>query len=351
MIRIGAPSLDASADLHRRPCVRSTIDGVPRHRGVSSLAEIERVLHRARGMRVGNVERGEIVPVVLDLGTRSDRETQIGEDLGELVHHLADRVDRAWRGGVDAGSVRSSVSLASCRSSATVRARPCARRAPSEMRLAQPVDARPFDLALLRGHPAQRLHQLVEPALLAQQPRSDRLDPASASSAPPPRDRVSACAVAWFRYRRWSYRGLASRMSDKEKGRRCHHRRPDFLSRVPRRPGGERAFACCDDRGKGRASCIAMSARTFRSSSTPGELQPVHELRIGQTFGPDAGVDALDPQAAEGALLNLAVAIRVLAGLFDRLPRDANGVLATTAIALGLVQDAACAWRGWLRRV
>src|SRR4051812_37902056 len=70
-----------------------------------------------------------------------------------------------------------------------------------------------------------------------------------------------------------------------------------------------------------------------------GELQPVHELRIGQAFGADAGVDALDPQSPEAALLNLAVAIGVLAGLFDGLTRDANRVLATAIIALRLIQN------------
>jgi hypothetical protein len=42
---------------------------------------------------------------------------------------------------------------------------------------------------------------------------------------------------------------------------------------------------------------------------------------------------------SERALFDLAVAICVLAGLLDRLPRDADGVLATTAIALGLFEE------------
>ncbi len=35
------------------------------------------------------------MPVVLDLRPLGDGEAQVGENLGELVHHLADRVDRA----------------------------------------------------------------------------------------------------------------------------------------------------------------------------------------------------------------------------------------------------------------
>jgi hypothetical protein len=36
-----------------------------------------------------------------------------------------------------------------------------------------------------------------------------------------------------------------------------------------------------------------------------GQLDAVHELRIGQAFDADSRVDALDPQRAEGALLNV----------------------------------------------
>src|SRR3569623_1011405 len=102
---------------------------------------------------------------------------------------------------------------------------------------------------------------------------------------------------------------------------------------------GQRRLRLCDDGAKrgffvhrdvGENLAVELDAR---------ELEPVHELRIGQAFGADAGVDALDPQAPEGPLLHLAVAIGVLAGRFDRLPRDADGVLATTPVALGLFQD------------
>ena len=68
-----------------------------------------------------------------------------------------------------------------------------------------------------------------------------------------------------------------------------------------------------------------------------GLVQAVDEAAVGEAFFTHGGVDALDPQGAEVALLNLAVAIGVLAGLLDRLARDANRILATAAIALRLV--------------
>src|SRR5437868_5499452 len=71
-----------------------------------------------------------------------------------------------------------------------------------------------------------------------------------------------------------------------------------------------------------------------------GEVQRVDELAVGQPLGADRGVDALDPQSAEAALLHLAVAIGILPGLLDRLAGDADRVLAAAVIALRLVEDA-----------
>ena len=66
----------------------------------------------------------------------------------------------------------------------------------------------------------------------------------------------------------------------------------------------------------------------------PGQLQAVHERAIGHPFGADSGVDALNPQGTEAALLHLAIAIGVLSGLFDGLTGDADRVLTTAIIAL-----------------
>ena len=72
-------------------------------------------------------------------------------------------------------------------------------------------------------------------------------------------------------------------------------------------------------------SRIAMSDNTLRSRSRPGELDPVHELRIGQPVLAGAGVDPLDPQCAKIALFVAAVAIGVAQRLFNLFDRDAIG--------------------------
>ena len=54
------------------------------------------------GWSFGEVERGEIVVVGLDLGPLGDAEAELGEDLLDLVDHLGDRMDAA-EGGRAAG--------------------------------------------------------------------------------------------------------------------------------------------------------------------------------------------------------------------------------------------------------
>src|SRR5665648_13250 len=78
----------------------------------------------------------------------------------------------------------------------------------------------------------------------------------------------------------------------------------------------------------------------------PGLFQAVDQLAVSRAIGPRGGVDALDPQGAEGALPHLAVAIGVLAGLVDGLLGDADGILAAAVIPLGRLQHLAVAGMG-----
>ena len=70
-----------------------------------------------------------------------------------------------------------------------------------------------------------------------------------------------------------------------------------------------------------------------------GLRQAVDELRVGEAFGAGGGVDALDPQGAEVALLGAAVAVGVLPGAIHGGLGGADGVLAAAVEALGLLQD------------
>src|SRR5579885_810838 len=97
----------------------------------------------------------------------------------------------------------------------------------------------------------------------------------------------------------------------------------------------ERRFRRRDDLGK----CARLAHREVRQNLAvelhPGELEPVHELRIGQAVLARSGIDPLDPQAAKVALAVAAVAIGVAQRLLDPFERDAIGGAAAAAIALG----------------
>jgi hypothetical protein len=60
--------------------------------------EEEGVVHLARRMADGEVERGEIVVVGLDIRPFGDGKAHVAEDRGDLVDDLADRVDAAALG-------------------------------------------------------------------------------------------------------------------------------------------------------------------------------------------------------------------------------------------------------------
>src|SRR5271170_3339965 len=70
-----------------------------------------------------------------------------------------------------------------------------------------------------------------------------------------------------------------------------------------------------------------------------GQLQAVDELGIAQAMLAGAGIDALDPEGAEAALLVAPVAIGILQPLLDLLDRNPVAGMRATAIALGEVKD------------
>src|SRR5688500_17585385 len=118
-----------------------------------------------------------------------------------------------------------------------------------------------------------------------------------------------------------------------------NHPRPFSCRRAWPSGGWKRRLGLLDDRAERGALVHRQVGHDFPVKLDPGELGAVHELGIAEAFGAHRRVDPLDPQRAEAALLHLAVAVGVLPGLLDRLAGDADGVLAASAIALGLLED------------
>src|SRR5690606_5978276 len=132
--------------------------------------------------------------------------------------------------------------------------------------------------------------------------------------------------------RSWGEAGSSvSRQGDeKEKGRRCCHRRPLIWSLQVASDGlGQSRLRLRDDGGKRFTLVHCDVGQDLPIEFDTSQLEAMHELRIGQALCANARVDALDPKPTKRALLNLAITISVLACLFDGLARDADRVLAT----------------------
>ena len=70
-----------------------------------------------------------------------------------------------------------------------------------------------------------------------------------------------------------------------------------------------------------------------------GLLHPEHELGIGHAVLTHTGIDPLDPERAEIALLHPAIAVSVLQALLDPFLGNAENVVIPAPIALGGFQD------------
>src|SRR5690606_30953558 len=87
----------------------------------------------------------------------------------------------------------------------------------------------------------------------------------------------------------------------------------------------EGRFGLGDERGEGRRLGDREIGQHLAVDCHLSLAEAVDKSSVGQAVVADGGVDALDPQGAEVALLVAAVAIGVLAGLLDGLLGDADG--------------------------
>ena len=154
-------------------CVRSSLRS-PSGVGLQE----ERVVHLARRMAFGEVQRGEIVVVGLDVRTFGDREAHVAEDRGDLVDHLADRMDAAALGRRLAHRQRHVDRLGGePRGDRRVLAvRRWRAASASVTRFFSPLIAGPLVWRSSGDHRAQRLQQLGDRALLAERGDAHGLD-------------------------------------------------------------------------------------------------------------------------------------------------------------------------------
>jgi hypothetical protein len=141
----------------------------------AAIAEVERVVHRARRVVRREVERFEVVPVVLDFRTIGQVVAQAREDVGHALHGAADRVDAA-AAGVAPG--QGDVDRFACQARIELRVleRRLARRQGLPHGVAHAVDRLAGGLALLRRQRTERLELRGDAAALTQQRHAQRLE-------------------------------------------------------------------------------------------------------------------------------------------------------------------------------
>src|ERR1043166_2723251 len=103
--------------------------------------------------------------------------------------------------------------------------------------------------------------------------------------------------------------------------------------------GRERGLGLTDDGFERRRLANGEVGQHLAIDRDPGLAEAVDKSTVGEPERSHRGIEALDPQRAEGALFALAVAIGVLVGALDRLLGDADGVLAPAVVALRGLAD------------
>src|SRR5271167_4264802 len=103
--------------------------------------------------------------------------------------------------------------------------------------------------------------------------------------------------------------------------------------------GRERGLGLVDDRLERGWLVDGEIGQHLAVHDDPGFAEAGDKSAVGEPEAADGGVEALDPQSAEGALAPLAVAEGVLVRLLHRLLGDPDGVLAPAVIAFGGFED------------
>ena len=176
MMRIGGFWLSMVRICTGLVCVRSTLTRI-----VVAVARgafhVEGVVLLARGMLGRDVELGEVVVVGLDVRPLGDGKAHVAENLGDLVEHLADRMNAPILQWADAHGQRD-VGLLGCE---TRRERPALQLGLAPLqRLAdaglEAIDRLSERLALLGRQSAEPGHQLGHAPLLAEGGNAHALD-------------------------------------------------------------------------------------------------------------------------------------------------------------------------------
>ena len=240
--------------------------------------EEERVVHLARRMAGREVELGEIVVVALDVRPFGDGEAHLGEDRGDLVHHLADRMDAP---GLDAGQGDRQRDVERLALELRLERRALEHRAPRRERfrdlILQRIDRRALRFALVRRKLAERGEQRGDRSLLAERGDARRLKRAFVARAVDRGERLpfkggkvrhsldSRRAGYGFPHLTREGRASPSRLQSPGREGTIGPRQAAF---------GSEPFACSTIAANAAGSVMARSDSTLRSTSIPAAARP-----------------------------------------------------------------------------
>src|SRR5262245_30081900 len=292
--------------------------------------DVEGVVHRPRRVVLGLVERGEVIPIGLDLRPVGHIEADRAEDRLDPLPGAADRMDAARL----AHATRQR-DIDSLLGEARVELRRGDRGAAIGEQSLDPilrvVDAAAAVALDLGWKLAEPLQELGDDALLAEEARLRVLERRQLVGRGELRSRFGDDRVEVLHGRpepisarlRATARASARRFGSLESASGGRELRL-------RRLGELRERLLVRDRDIGEHLAVDLDR---------GLLQAAHECAVAEAALACRGVDPRDPQGAKLALAHPAVAVRVLPRLHHRLLGDAKDVLPAAAISLRLVED------------
>ena len=252
------------ADLHRARCgCAARAAGGCRRR---SLRHVERVVLLPRRVLGRDVQGVEVVPVALDLRPLGDGEAEVGEDRDDLVHHLADRVDRALRAPGAAAASRRPIRR---RRAPRARRRRDGARASASASAMSSFSALSAGPAVCRSSGGMAPRPRISPETSPFLPRAARRTSSSAASSVGRGDRGEI---------------LLAQAGDGVHGplrkARISRRRLAPLSGDFKGPGGARA-AFWRDLGHAAGAPVCVRCRSLGGTEDPDQVRQVREAGVG----------------------------------------------------------------------
>ena len=238
----------------------------------------------ARRMFGRDVQRREIVKILLDMRPLGDDETHLAKDRDDLVDRLADRVNAARCSPVCTGKVTSARSPASCAARAARPSRSPASASAAAIASLTAFSAAPASRRASGASAPEAAHQFGQTAAPPERGDADRLERVRRLRSADLAEDLVAQSVCVFHQQFPKNKGAVMRpLRSQQLSGASVHPSPGKSRDAPNASHGQAAFAWAPSSAdlispttaaKASGSRIAMSDSTLRSSSSPASFSP-----------------------------------------------------------------------------